>query len=127
MRLSSLIVLVLLIVPSNLLAKDKSSNIITISADTYQKEVSNGVVLVDYWATWCGPCKKMEPILQDIANETTVKVKKLNVDKNKTFVRSQNINTIPTLIIYKKGIEVKRLSGVYTKQDLLEILKPLTE
>ncbi len=97
--------------------QDKEENkIITLSAKAYEKETSKGVVLVDYWATWCGPCKKMEPILKEIATETTVKVAKLNVDDYKTFVATQKVGIIPTMIIYKDGVEVERLTGTYTKE-----------
>lgn len=106
-------------------AQDKSSSvnkIVTLTAKSYEQEVSKGLVLVDYWAVWCGPCRKMEPVLKEIASETNVKVGKLNVDDYKAFVRTKNVPTIPTMIIYKEGEEVQRLVGVYTKDELLEVL-----
>jgi len=104
--------------------KQESNKIITLSAKSYEKETGEGVVLVDYWATWCGPCKKMEPILKEISTETSVKIAKLNVDDYKAFVNTQKVGIIPTMIIYKDGEEVKRLTGAYSKDELMEILKP---
>ncbi|QIK56272.1 thioredoxin [Dysgonomonas sp. HDW5A] len=106
-------------------AQDKNDNankIITLTAKSYEQEVSKGLVLVDYWAVWCGPCRKMEPVLKQIAAETDVKVGKLNVDDYKAFVRTKNVPTIPTMIIYKEGKEVQRLVGVYTKEEILKVL-----
>ena len=101
---------------------DNSGRIITLTAKSYEQEVSKGLVLVDYWAVWCGPCRKMEPVLKQIAEETDVKVGKLNVDDYKAFVRTKNVPTIPTMIIYKDGKEVQRLVGVYSKDEVLKVL-----
>nr|WP_297165815.1 thioredoxin family protein [uncultured Dysgonomonas sp.] len=101
---------------------DNSGKIITLTAKSYEQEVSKGLVLVDYWAVWCGPCRKMEPVLKQIAEETDVKVGKLNVDDYKAFVRTKNVPTIPTMIIYKDGKEVQRLVGVYSKDEVLKVL-----
>lgn len=101
---------------------DSANKIVTLTAKSYEQETSKGLVLVDYWATWCGPCRKMAPILKEIATETNVKVGKLDVDDYKAFVRTKNVSTIPTMIIYKDGKEVQRLVGVYTKDELIEVL-----
>lgn len=101
---------------------DNAGKIITLTAKSYEQEVSKGLVLVDYWAVWCGPCRKMEPVLKQIAAETDVKVGKLNVDDYKAFVRTKNVPTIPTMIIYKDGKEVQRLVGVYSKDEVLKVL-----
>ena len=115
----------LLFISVAMLAQDKGGDtkkIITLTAKSYAQEVSKGLVLVDYWAVWCGPCRKMEPVLKEIASETDVKVGKLNVDDYKAFVRAKNVPTIPTMIIYKEGEEVQRLVGVYTKDELIKVL-----
>lgn len=121
----SVFLTVLLFLSVIMLAQDKNDNankIITLTAKSYEQEVSKGLVLVDYWAVWCGPCRKMEPVLKQIAAETDVKVGKLNVDDYKAFVRTKNVPTIPTMIIYKEGKEVQRLVGVYTKDEILKVL-----
>ena len=121
----SIFLTVLLFLSVVMFAQDKNDNankIITLTAKSYEQEVSKGLVLVDYWAVWCGPCRKMEPVLKQIAAETDVKVGKLNVDDYKAFVRTKNVPTIPTMIIYKEGKEVQRLVGVYTKGELLKVL-----
>lgn len=102
--------------------KKNENKIVTLSAQSYQKEVAKGIVLVDYWAVWCGPCRKMEPVLKQIAAETNVKVAKLNVDDYKAFVRTKQVPTIPTMIVYRDGEEMQRLVGVYSKEELLKVL-----
>lgn len=102
--------------------KESANKIITLTDKTYEKEISKGLVLVDYWAVWCGPCRKMEPVLKQIAAETNVKVGKLNVDDYKNIASAKGVSTIPTMFIYKDGKEVERLVGVYTKEDLLKVL-----
>lgn len=121
----SIFLTVLLFLSVVMFAQDKNDNankIITLTAKSYEQDVSKGLVLVDYWAVWCGPCRKMEPVLKQIAAETDVKVGKLNVDDYKAFVRTKNVPTIPTMIIYKEGKEVQRLVGVYTKDEILKVL-----
>lgn len=107
--------------------KKNNSNkntVITLSSTNYDQEISKGVVLVDYWAPWCGPCRKLEPVLMDVVNETGIKLGKLNVDNYEAFVSKKNIKTIPTLILYKDGKEVQRLVGLYSKEELLSVVKP---
>lgn len=102
--------------------KDTKNKIVTLTSKSYDDEVSKGLVLVDYWAVWCGPCRKMEPVLKQIAEETDVKVGKLNVDDYKAVARGKGVSTIPTMFIYKDGKEMQRLVGVYTKDELLKVL-----
>lgn len=104
--------------------KEMKNKTITISAQSYNEDIASGVVLVDYWAPWCGPCRKLAPVLKEIAEETDVIVGKLNVENYKSFARKQNVSIIPTMIIYDEGKEVERLQGVYSKEELLEILHP---
>lgn len=103
-------------------SKKAQGQVVTITATNYSKETAKGIVIVDYWAPWCGPCRKLAPILKDISSEKNIKVAKLNVDENKAFASSQKISIIPTMLIYKDGKEVERLTGLYSKEELLEIL-----
>lgn len=120
----SIIVALFLTVSVVIFAQDKkeANKIVTLTAQSYEKEISKGLVLVDYWAVWCGPCRKMEPILKQIAAETDVKVGKLNVDDYKNVASARGVSTIPTMFIYKDGKEMQRLVGVYTKEELLKVL-----
>jgi thioredoxin 1 len=80
------------------------------------------VILMDFWAEWCGPCKKMLPILEEIANEKNLWIGKLNVDENPIKSAEYSISTIPTMIIFKGGKPVKTIIGAKPKHALLQDL-----
>lgn len=84
-------------------------------------------VLVDFWAPWCGPCQMMGPIVEELAEEMGDKVKigKLNVDENSQTAQQFSIMSIPALIIFKNGKEIKRLVGVQSKESLKEELEKI--
>lgn len=80
---------------------------------------TNGVVVVDFWAEWCGPCRVMGPIIDELATEIPgVKIGKLNVDDNPDSALLYMVSSIPTIIIFKGGSEVERIVGTATKQSL---------
>jgi thioredoxin 1 len=97
---------------------------VNVSDDTFEQEVlqSDLPVLVDFWAAWCGPCRVIAPILEEIAEEkaTSLKVAKVNVDENMRFAMQLGISSIPTLILYKNGQPVERIIGAQPKQRLLQ-------
>lgn len=103
--------------------KQNVGEMVKLTSSSYNSEVSKGLVIVDYWAPWCGPCRKLAPVLDDIVAEKKVKVGKLNVDENKSLAVANKVSTIPTMFIYKDGKLVERLTGVYSKNELLSILK----
>jgi thioredoxin 1 len=101
------------------------SYITELNTENTKDFTSNGVVLVDVWAPWCGPCKIISPIVDEISNEYhgKVKVGKLEADKNRDLVMDMGIRSIPTLIVYKNGLEVERCTGVVNKQKISEMLE----
>jgi len=92
----------------------------------FKKEAleSDKLVLVDFYADWCGPCKMMAPIIDELAqeNDEDIRIGKLNVDDNPETAKQYRVMTIPTMIIYKKGEVVDTLVGVVTKNALQEKL-----
>ena len=83
-------------------------------------------VLVDFWAEWCGPCKMVAPILEEIADEQgdAIKIAKLNVDDAPDIARRFEVMSIPTMILFKNGEEAKRIVGAKPKQALLDDVAP---
>lgn len=85
-------------------------------------------VLVDFYADWCGPCKMMTPILQEVKKELgeAVSIIKIDVDKNNALATKLQVRGVPTLILYKKGNQLWRQSGVVQKNDLIRIIRSLS-
>jgi thioredoxin 1 len=103
-----------------------ADGIVTLSDATFDESVgaSDTPVLVDFWAEWCGPCKMIAPVLEDIAKEQTGKLQiaKLNVDDNPNVARRYDVMSIPTLLVFADGEVKKRLVGAKGKAQLLEEL-----
>lgn len=99
-----------------------SANIINITDETFEAEVlkAEGPVLVDYWAEWCGPCKMIAPVLEEIAEEYNgrLKVCKLNIDENEQTPPKFNIRGIPTLMLFKNGNVDATKVGALSKSQL---------
>lgn len=79
-------------------------------------------VLVDFYADWCGPCQTLSPIVQEVSKTLSGKIKviKINVDKNKALAAQFNIRSIPTLILFKKGVPAWRKAGLLTKREMIK-------
>ncbi len=94
-----------------------------LNLENFDIEIQNGTVLVDFYADWCGPCKMVAPIVEEIANERTdITVGKVNVDENGAIAAKYGIVSIPTLIVFKNGKEHARLVGYRPKEDILAAL-----
>ena len=95
--------------------------IISVNKDNFDSEVINSKipVLVDFNATWCGPCRMLEPILKEISEETdNYKIASIDVDKNEDIAQEYKISSIPCLIIFKEGKEVSRSIGLKSKEEI---------
>jgi thioredoxin 1 len=103
-----------------------SGSISHLSAATFAEEVngSSEPVLVDFWAEWCGPCKTIAPVLEDIAEEQAgrLRVAKVDVDENQSLALEYGVQSIPTMIVFKDGQEVHRIVGARGKPQLLQDL-----
>nr|BAL56206.1 thioredoxin 1 [uncultured Acetothermia bacterium]BAL59920.1 thioredoxin 1 [Candidatus Acetothermum autotrophicum] len=99
-----------------------------VSDSTFEKEVLQATqpVLVDFYADWCGPCRAIAPIIEEIAAELKEKLKvvKLDVDQNQQTAMQYGVQSIPTLLLFKNGKEVERLIGYMSKSKLLNKLEP---
>ncbi|MEI6701482.1 MAG: thioredoxin [Actinomycetota bacterium] len=102
-----------------------SEHVINLTDDTFDEQIgaASGAVIVDFWAEWCGPCKMIAPILDEIAAEHAgITVAKLNIDENLDVTRRFDVMSIPTLIVFKDGQAVKRLVGAKPKGALVQEL-----
>lgn len=105
-----------------------AGNVSEVTDNNFQAEVleSDVPVLVDFWAPWCGPCRMVAPVVEEIASEKAgeLKVSKLNTDENQQTAIQYNVLSIPTLIVFKGGQEVKRVTGAYPKKRLEAEIEP---
>ncbi|MDY2614626.1 MAG: thioredoxin [Lachnospiraceae bacterium] len=101
-------------------------SVIHLTSDNFKEEVleSKVPVLVDFWATWCGPCQMVGPIVEELGEEVTdAKICKVDVDENPDLAREYRVMSIPTFLVFKDGQMVKRDMGAKPKEELLALLK----
>ena len=101
-----------------------SEKVLTLTDQNFSNKVKSGIVLVDFWAEWCMPCKMMIPVLNELAEEVdgSVSIAKLNVDEQKKTAAGFKVRSIPTMILFRNGKEIHRFVGVKTKDYLLKEL-----
>lgn len=98
-----------------------------LTEDIFESKIASGVVLVDFFATWCGPCKMLSPIVEEIGAECdgSFSVYKVDIDEAEDVAMDFAIMSVPTLIIFKDGVEATRMIGVQPKAAILDAIKKL--
>ena len=105
--------------------------VVTITNDNFEKEVlaCDIPVLLDFWAEWCGPCKMMSPVVDELADELEgrVKVGKVNVDEEAALALKYQIMSIPTLVVMKYGLFQNRAVGLQTREEIIDMIEQIKE
>ncbi|TCT25057.1 thioredoxin [Melghiribacillus thermohalophilus] len=98
--------------------------IVNVTDQNFNQETSEGLVLTDFWAPWCGPCKMIAPVLEEINSEMgdKVKIAKLNVDENPETAQKFGVMSIPTLLLFKDGEVVDQVIGFQPKEALVQLI-----
>lgn len=119
------VLLVVLLLNISCSKKDTSDkNIVILTQDNFDKTKSEGLVLVDFWATWCKPCLVQGPIVAEIAAQYKGKltVGKCDIDENRDLASTYNIQSIPTIMIFRDGVPVETLIGIQSKESLEAVI-----
>ncbi len=133
-KLTSLMILAaMLAIPYNMSGNKSTSSqniqngVMIMTDKNFDATISKGIVMVDFYATWCGPCKVLSPIIEEIAQESSsdLKIGKMDTDKNAVTSVKYGIKYLPTVIIFKNGTPVYRVSGLQTKETLVNAIKAI--
>jgi thioredoxin 1 len=98
------------------------AKVLTLTNQNFQQQTKNKVVLVDFWASWCGPCRMMAPVLNDVASELNGNshVGKVDIQQYQSLASKFKVRNIPTMILFKNGTEINRFVGIKSKEFLLK-------
>lgn len=127
-----ILVLAFIIVIYRLQAKMKKTpmvadhkEIIALTAKNFQQQIKNKTILIDFWAAWCGPCRMMAPVLNEVAAELTgdEHIGKVDIEQHQSLAVKYNVRSIPTMILFKNGVEVSRFVGIKNKGFLLKQIR----
>ena len=98
-------------------------SVLHLENENFNEIISNGVTLVDFYAEWCGPCKMLGPIIEEVADELNgIQVMKVNIDEHGDIAQKYGVMSIPTLILFKDGNEVNKSIGFMPKEDIIEFV-----
>ena len=108
--------------------EDDHKDILTLSEKNFQQQTKGKVVLVDFWAAWCAPCRMMAPVLNDVADGLSgnQKVGKINIEQQQSLANQFKVRSIPTLILFRNGKEVKRFVGIKQKDFLIREIQEVS-
>lgn len=93
---------------------------IELNEENYDELINDGLVLVDFFATWCGPCRMLSPILDQVLNEIEFKLVKVDVDKHSMIAKKYGVMSIPTMILFKNGEIVEKRVGITSKEEIIK-------
>jgi len=101
----------------------------TLTENNFNENIKSGIVLVDFWATWCMPCRMQSPIIEKVSNETVGKVSvfKVDIDQSPEIAERFNVQSIPTLIVFKDGKIVDQFEGLTQKEDIIKAIEKLSK